>query len=82
MTSTSQNSAKGMHSAVAPAIVKIPEVVPGGAVEISPGCVKQKLLQPDPKFFSTTGPAINLSQSQEAKQKKPSKGALLQMMKS
>lgn len=48
------------------AAMRLPEVAPGEGVEVLPGLVKQKLLQPDPKFLDKAMPAINLLQVQES----------------
>ena len=62
--------------AVVPAPAKIPEVAAGAGVQLSPGLIKQKLLQPDPRSQITSLPAILLSVLPEGKAKKPlQKGA-------
>ena len=52
---------------------------PAAGVEVAPGLVKQKVLQPDARALNASALSINLAQPPEAKLKKPTaKGALTQ----
>lgn len=49
----------------AAATARLPEIAPGGGVQIAPGLVRQRLLQPD-KHSDAQRPGINLSQGQSS----------------